>query len=468
MVKTNATTFLEREDDCMKIIVAGCGKIGSTILARLVAEGHDVVVLDSDPDVISQITNIYDVMGVCGNCANVSTLSEAGADSARLFIATTASDELNMLACYLARKMGAHHAIARIRNPEYNGKELRFMREQLSLSMSINPEMLAARELFNILKLPSAAKIETFCGRNFEMIELVLKQDSPLDGLSLIKLREKFKGNYLVCIVQRGEEVYIPDGNFVLCAGDRIGLTASPTEIHKLLKAIGGLQKQAKTVMLLGGSRIAVFLARMLESVGGSVKVIDRDAKVCEDICEILSKASVVHGDGAQQELLLEEGIADTDAFIALTGMDEQNILMSIFAAAQKVPKVITKVNRDELISLAGKLGLDCVISPKRIVADVVVRYARALDNSFGSSVETLYNLMDEKAQAIEFNVKSDLPLLDIPLKDLQLKPNLLIAGIIRGREIIIPAGNDVIMRGDRVVVVSTNRLLQDLSDIMK
>lgn len=452
----------------MKIIIAGCGKIGSTILARLVSEGHDVVVLDRDPEVISQITNIYDVMGVCGNCANVSTLTEAGADEAKLFIATTASDELNMLACFLARKLGAHHSIARIRNPEYNGKELRFMREQLNLSMSINPEMLAARELFNILKLPSAAKIETFCGRNFEMIELVLKNDSQLDGLSLIKLRDRFKGNYLVCIVQRGEEVYIPDGNFVLRAGDRIGLTASPTEIHKLLKSVGGLQKQAKTVMLLGGSRIAVFLARMLESVGGSVKIIDRDAQVCEDICEILPKASVVHGDGAQQELLLEEGIADTDAFIALTGMDEQNILMSIFASSQNVPKVITKVNRDELISLAGKLDLDCVVSPKRIVADVVVSYARALDNSLGSSVETLYNLMDEKAQAVEFIVKSDLPLLGIPLKDLQLKPNVLVAGIIRGREIIIPAGNDVIKQGDRVVVVSTNQLLQDLSDIMK
>lgn len=453
----------------MKIIICGCGKIGSTILASLVSEGHDVVALDRDPDVITEVTNIHDVMGVCGNGADCETLEDAGISKTELFIAVTDSDEVNMLACFLAKRMGAAYTIARIRNPEYNDASLDFMKRELGLSLAINPELLAAKELFNVLNMPSAAKIETFSGRSFEMVELKLKEDSPLCGLVLKEMREKYKTRVLICVVQRGEEVYIPGGNFVLRSGDKIGLTASPIEINKFLRQIGLLQKKAKSVMIMGGGKTAYYLAKMLESGGSDVKVVEIDEKTAEQLTEELPASVIIHGDGAQQELLLEEGLRSTDAFVTLTGLDEQNILISIYAMSQNVPKVIAKVSRDELSAMAEKLGLDCIVNPRKIVSDVLVQYARALENSHGTSVETLYKLMDGHAEALEFHVHQSIEgLTDIPLKLLQRKPNILIAGIIRGRKTIVPGGDDCISAGDRVVVLAANQRLSDLSDILK
>ena len=417
----------------MKIIVAGCGKIGTTLVECLVAEGHDVVIIDSLSEVISTVANIHDVMGVCGNAADTETLEEAGVDTAELFIASTSSDELNMLACFIAGRMGAKHTIARIRNPEYNDKSLDFMKKQLGLSMSINPELLAARELLRILQMPSAVKVESFAARSFEMVEIKLPEDSDLAGLSLRDLREKYKTNILIGAVQRGDEVHIPDGNFILNAGDRIGLVARHSDIVKFLRSIGMMRKQAKSVMIVGGSRTAYYLADMLSSVGTSVK-----------------------------------GIRSTDAFVALTGMDEENILISIYAGLQNVPKVISKVSREELTPMAKKLGLDCVVSPSHFISDVLVRYARALDNSLGSNIETLYRLMDGKIEALEFISAADPRINDIPLRDLATKPNILIAGIIHGRRMIVPGGNDCIQAGDRVIILSENQRLSDLSDILR
>ncbi len=452
----------------MNILIVGCGKIGSTILASLTNEGHDITAVELDRDTLAEITNVYDVMGVCGNGADCDTLAEAGVADAEMFIAVTGSDELNMLACYLAGRMGARHTIARIRNPEYNDKSLSFMKQELGLSMAINPELLAARELFHTLKLPTAAKIETFSRGNFEMIELRLREDSPLLGVPLHELRSRFNAKFLICVVQRGDEVYIPDGNFVLQAGDRIGLTASPAEVQKLLRAIGLASKQARNVMILGGSRTAFYLAKRLLAAGTDVKIIDRDRVLCEDLCEALPKAVVIHGDGSHQELLLEEGIGDMDAFVSLTGMDEQNILLSFFASSQKVPKAISKINRPELSAMAERLGLECIVSPRKLIADVLVRYARALHNSMGSTIETLYTLMDDRAEAVEFLVQDEPTLVDIPLKDLSLKPNILIAGIIRNRRPIIPAGDDRILAGDKVVLLVAGQHLQELKDILK
>lgn len=452
----------------MKILIIGCGKIGSTILASLVSEGHDVVAVDNNPDVIAEMTNIYDVMGVCGNGADCDVLEEAGAASADLLVATTDSDELNMLSCHLAKCMGTDYTIARIRNPEYNDKSLGFMKKHLNLDMSINPERLAAHELFNILKLPSAAKIETFSIRNFEMIELRLKPDSVLDGMKIIDLRSKFDAKFLICAVQRGEEAYIPDGNFVLKSGDKIGLTASPAEINKLLKEMGILQKKARNVMILGGSRTAYYLAKRLTLSGNSVTIVERDRKICEELCEALPKAVVINGDGAQQELLLEEGLHSWDAFVALTGMDEENLLVSSFVQSKNVPKVIAKVNREELIPLAEHWGIDCIVSPRKIISNILVKFARALENSVGSSVETLYKLMDDKVEALEFKVKADFGAINIPLKDLETKPNTLIAGIMRDRKPIIPTGEDVLLPDDKVVVLAANTRIHSLSDILK
>ena len=453
----------------MKIVIVGCGKIGSTILDSLVEEGHDVVGIDTDEKVVNEMMNMYDIMGVCGSGTDYAMLQEAGADNAEIFIAATSLDELNMISCFMAKKMGARHTIARIRNPEYNLENLGFLKQQLDLSMALNPESLAAVEMFNILQLPYAVKIQTFSQRNFEIIEMIIKEGSALAGMKLMDLRNKFKAKFLICVVQRGEEVYIPSGTFELQAGDKIGLTASIPEIQKLMRSLGLGNKKARNVMILGGSKIAYYLARMLLASGNGVKIIEQSHEKCEELSASLDKAVIIEGDGAQQELLLEEGLNTIDAFVALTGMDEENILISIFAATQKVPTVISKINRNELASMAAKLGLDCIISPKRIVSDVIVRYARALENSRGSNVETLYNIMDDKAEVLEFNVKGDFKQANIPLRDLELKKNILIAGIIRDRKPIIPSGDDCIMKNDKViVVVASDQRLNDLSDIVK
>lgn len=458
----------------MKIIVCGCGKIGTSLLSSLASEGHDLLAIDKDPAAIAEVTNIYDVIGVCGNAADCETLEDAGIRDTDLFIAVTSSDELNMLACFLAGRMsgGRTHTIARIRNPEYNDASLDFMRRELGLSMAINPELLAARELFDILRMPSAVNIDAFSGRSFEIVELILKEDSVLDGITLQELRNTYKATVLVCTVQRGDEVMIPrGGTFTLRAGDRIGITATPAEISKFLRQIGLLQKKARRVMLLGGSRTAFYLAKLLTANGVDVKIIEQDPATAEDLAEKLPGVSIVLGDGAQQELLLEEGLRETDAFVALTGMDEENILISICAASQKVPKVISKINRDELSSMAEKLGLDSFISPRRIISDVLVQYARALENSQGTAVETLYKLNDGRAEALEFFVKDPIEgVTEVPIIVLgkMLKPNILIAGIIRSRKTIVPGPTDMIHPGDRVIVLAGGgHRLSDLGDIL-
>lgn len=453
----------------MNIIVMGCGKIGEETLSSLVAEGHDVTAVDIKADVIEEITNNYDVMGVCGNGCDYEILEEANVDKAEMFIATTSSDEVNMLACFIAKKMGANNTVARIRNPEYNDQSLGFLRQNLEISLSINPERLAAQELFNILKLPSAFKIDTFSGRNVQMIEMRLKADSALNDVKLSDFRNKCKSNVLVCSVQRGENVSIPDGNFELKGGDKICITGTKPEILKMLKTLGVIQKQAKSVMILGASKTTHYLSEMLLKIGTSVKVIEKDRDVARNFCEHLPKAVVINADGAKQESLLEEGLKSMDAFVALTGIDEQNILISISAALQGVPKVISKINRSEYLSMAEKLGMDSIVSPKDIVSNKIVRYARALENSLGSNVETMYKLMDGNVEALEFNVKSDCRFLNIPLKTLQLKTNTIIAGIARGRKPITPTGDDVFMAGDRVIVIAAaSRRLRDFSDIIK
>ena len=454
----------------MKIVIVGSGKIGTTIIESLLSEGHDITVVDNNPQVVSQISNIYDVMCVCGNAADYDTLAEAEVQKAEMLIAVTGSDELNMLTCFFAKRMGAKQTVARIRNPEFNDKNLGFVRHQLDISLSINPERLAAQEVFNILRLPSAVNIETFSRRNFEMVEIILKPDSPLDGMSLIDLRKKYKASFLVGVVRRGEDIFIPDGNFVLKSGDHIAITANFTQAQKMLKMLGITKKQSRSVMILGASTTAYYLAKMLLSAGVSVTVIDKEREICNKFTELLPGAVVINGDGAQQDLLLEEGITSTDAFVTLTGIDEENILISFFAASQNVPKVITKANRNELISMAEKLGLESIISPKKAVSNLVTSYVRAVENSLGSNVETLYKLMDGKVEALEFNVQSDFKAQHIPIKDMKLKPNILIAGIIRKRKAFIPSGEDEIIAGDKIVVIAkaTDSVMNDLSDILK
>lgn len=451
----------------MKIIIVGCGKIGKSMIENLTLEGHDLLVVDNDAKILNETTDTYDVMGVCGNAVDCDTLMEAGVENADVVVAVTSSDEINMLSCYLARKLGANHAVARIRNPEYNDDGLGFLRQHLDLSMSLNPECLIAEEIANILQLPSAVKIERFSRRNIEMVEIILPNGSSLDGMSLIKMREKYRANYLICTVQRNNKVYIPDGRFELKAGDRIGLVATHSEITKLLGKLGLLKKRAESVMILGGGKPSYYLAKKLIELGVDVKIIEKRLDRCEFLSAELSDAVIINGDGAAQELLLEEGIARMDAFVSLTGMDEQNMMLSIFASMQNVPKVVAKINRDELLTMADKLGVETVVNPSQLSSNIIVRYARALENSKGSNVETLYKLMDGKAEALEFKVIDGSKTIGIPFKDIVLKPSILIAGITRGRKTIIPSGNDMILPGDRVIVIAANQRLQDLNDIL-
>ena len=452
----------------MKIIIVGCGKIGTTIIESLVSEGHDVVAVDANKAAVEEIGNIYDVMCLCGNGVDCETLEEAGVEKAELFVAVTGSDEFNMLSCYIARRMGARHTVARIRNPEYNDKSLVFMRQTLDISLPLNPEQFTAQEIFNTLKLQSAVNIETFSQRNLVMVELIINDDCRLDGYSLMELKKKYNAEYLICAVKRGSEVIIPGGNFVLRKGDKIGLVAAPNGVSKIVKMLGFADKRAKSIIILGASMTAFYLAKRLIASGNSVKIIDKNEDRCRVFAETLPDAVIIHGDGAEQEVLLEEGLDKADAFVTLTGMDEENILISFFAVSHDVPKVITKVNRSELAEMADRLGLNSVVSPKKIVSDIVIRYARALENSMGSNVETLYKLMDSEVEALEFHVSEDFEGRGIPLKNMKFKPNLLIAGIIRKRRPFIPTGDDVILAGDKVVVVASGQKFIDLSDILR
>lgn len=452
----------------MKIVIVGCGKIGKSLISSLVKEGHEVVAVDKNEQKVADIVNIYDVMGVCGIGTDSTVLSDAGVDKADIFIAVTGSDEMNMLSCFIAKTLGAENTVARIRDRAYNENSLGFLQQKLGLAMSINPERFAAQDIYNVLKFPGAAHIETFSTRNFEIIELILKEDSPLDNVRIMDIRKQQKANFLICTVQRDDEVYIPDGNFVLKAGDKIALTAAPTEVLKLMRSLKIARKKTRHVMIVGGSRTAYYLAKMLLSSGNSVTIIDKDPERCHELDEALPGATIILGDAAQQEVLLEEGIKETDAFISLTGMDEENILLSYYATSQNIPKVITKVNRGEFKSIAGRMGLDTIVSPRRTITDVMVRYARALQNTVGSNVEKLYKIMDGNAEALMFNVQAEFKYVNIPLKDIKFKKNILIAGILRNRKAIVPTGSDIILPGDKVVIISKEHILYDLADIME
>lgn len=452
----------------MKIIIVGCGKIGKSLIESLVSEGHDVAVIDKDPSVIEEATNTFDVIGLCGIGTDCEVLAEAGAAKADIFISVTGSDELNMLSCFIARTLGAKNTVARIRDREYNDKSLGFMAGQLQLSMAINPEMATAHNIANILRFPSAINIDTFDSNKFEIVEMILGEKSPLAGMTMIDLRKRSPGKFLICAVLRKNEVIIPDGRFELEDGDRIALTAAPNEIGKLLRSFDLITRKTKSVMILGASRIAYYLSSNLIAAGTKVTVIDKDEARCAEFAESLPGVTVIHGDGANQDMLIEEGLGQTDAFVSLTGYDENNILISYFATSQNVPKVIAKVNRPEFYPIAGKLGIDTIISPIQTVADEMLRYARALQNSVGSNVEKLYKIMDGKAEALEFNVRPDFKHAGKALKDIKFKQNILIAGILRNRKPIVPSGNDIILPGDKVIVIAANHRLYDLSDIIE
>lgn len=449
----------------MYIIIVGLGKLGSTLTKQLSTEGHDIVVVDPDNSVVSSTVDAYDVMGICGNGATYEVLKEAGAAKAKLIIAATGSDELNILCCLFAKHMGTENTIARVRNPDYAGQS-QFLRNDLGISMTVNPEYETANEISRIIRFPSAANLDSFAGGRVEIARVRIHSDNPLCDMPIHEMRKKTKAKVIICAVQRNDSVFIPSGDFVLHCDDVISITGTRAELSSFMKQTGVYKQKIKNVMIVGGGRIAYYLAKLLSDTGRNIKLIELKDERCRHMSDMLDDVTVIHGDGTDQDILEEQCIDGQDALIALTGIDEENIIVSMYAESKGVNKVITKVNRHSY-SILNDIGLDTVVSPQIVAGNLVTRYVRALHNSAGNSqIQTLYKLVGGKVEAAEFIVPEDAGYLNIPFKELELMPNLLIGCIIRNGKIIFPGGDEVMKANDSVIVVTAGRIIEDLHDI--
>jgi len=451
----------------MNIIIVGCGKVGMTLTKQLSIEGHDVTIVDESSDRLQAAAADYDVMGVIGNGASHSVLVDAGIEEADLLIAVTDSDELNLLCCLLAKKAGDCRAIARVRNPIYS-KEAEYIKREMGLSMIINPEMAAAEEIVRVLEFPKAIEINPFAKGKVELLKFKVEQGSVLDGFSLIDLHTKFSSEVLVCAVERENEVIIPDGRFVFRAKDRVSVVGTPMNVSFFFKKIGMDTHRVGDAMLIGGGRMAYYLAKRLIDLGIKVKIVEKRRERCEQLSILLPKAMILHGDGTDKQLLIEEGLEHSSAFVALTGMDEENILLSLFARKRSKAKLVTKVKRINFNEVIDDMDLDTVIYPQDITAESILRYVRAKQDTRGSEIESLYKIIEDKAEALEFKIKETSAVTAISLEKLAIKPNILIGCIHRNGEVIIPKGKDCLLPGDSVVVVTTNKRLTSITDILK
>lgn len=449
----------------MKIIIIGAGKIGMTLAEQLLREGHEITVIDHNSETLEDVSTL-DIMTVEGNGISIETQLEAGMNEADLAIAVLATDEQNLLACLIAKRLGVGSTIARVRNPEY-ASGIRLLKDDLGLSMTFNPELASASEIARILRAPSAIKIDTFSGGRVELHKVRLPEDSPLNGTRLMDLGKLHTG-VLICVVERGDdEIYIPDGSFTLQANDRISFIAKPKTALKFFHKLGIKADPVKQVMLLGGGKISYYLAKQMLEFGAKVKIIESNPEVCLSLAEMLPEATILHGDGTNEKLLSEERISDMDAIVSLTGIDEENVLMSLYARSVSKAKIVTKINRTTFSHIISSMDLGSVFHPRYIAADLVVRFVRALANSQGSNVETLYKIVSNKVEALEFRATANSAVCGIPLMNLPTLPNLLIGAINRGGKILTPGGRDTIEPGDSVIVVTTVTGLNDLDDII-
>lgn len=451
----------------MKIVIIGLGSVGKTILKHLSGEEHTVTIIDEDKDRIEKLIEKYDVLGVVGNGAGMHIQNEADVKDADLVIALTRSDELNILACIVAKRIGAKNTIARVRNPDYR-KQIAIMKDDLGISMVVNPERETANEIFNIVNLPSIAQMERFAGGKVTLVEVVAEKGCSLIGETLISLGRKLSTKVLICAVRRGDEVIIPSGNFMIQEGDRIHFTSNAKMLGDFLREVNLFKSPFKNIMIVGGGRIGYYLADGLSKKKYQVKLIEQDRASAELLAENLPRVTVIWGNGTQHDLLLEEGIEAMDAFIALTDIDEENMIVSMFANKKKVKKTITQIKSDELYHMLDDLGIKNNVSPKQIVANRIISYIRALANTVGSNVLTLYRLVNNQVEALEFAAKKQERFYNRPLKELKIKKNCLIACIIRQNEVIIPNGDSQIQLGDNVVVVTTHKNFDDLTDVFE
>ncbi len=451
----------------LNIIIVGCGKVGVTLIEQLSKEGHDITIIDKNAQKVQEIASYYDIMGLAGNGASYSIQRDAGIANADLMIAVTNSDELNLLCCILAKQVGHCASIARIRTPDYSS-EVNYLREKLGLAMIINPELEASKEAARILYLPTALEVNSFAHGQAEMIKFKVPANNVLNGMSIAYLGKNIASDILICAIERNGDVYIPSGNFEMASGDVISFVATRKIAKNFLEEIGFKTHQVKNTMIIGGGKASYYLAKQLIHMGISVKIIESDKIRCEELSILLPKAIIIHGDGTNPDLLKEEGIEYTESFIALTGIDEENILLTLHARQVSNAKVITKINRLAFKDVISHLDLGSVFYPRYITAEAIIAYVRAMKNSMDSNIETLYHMFDHRVEAIEFRVYEPSKVTNIPLMNLSLKKDLLISFISRNGSIIIPSGQDSIQVGDSVMIVTTHTGFNDILDILE
>ncbi len=452
----------------MQIIVVGCGNVGSELASQLSSEGHDVTVIDESGDALQTIVNNSDVRGIVGNGVSLETMMDADVNEADMVIAVTDSDEQNLLCCLIARKAGGCHTIARVRNPIYK-KEIGYIKEELGLSMVINPEEAAASETARLLKFPSATKLETFARGKAELVRITLDKDSVLCDKAVRDLRNELKGKVLIGMVSRGDDVIIPDGAFVLREGDDIGLIGATKDIVAFFKKLKLPTTRVNSCIIVGGGATGVYLAQQLLALGVDVRVFERDKKRCKELTSILPDALTICADGTDKSRLMEEGLDMIDSFVALTGLDEENIMLSLYVHS-KNPKAkrITKVHRAGYEEILSTMDVGSVLYPKNITAEKITQYVRGMSNSAGSNIESLYRLNNGKVEVLEFLIRENCPMVGVPIMELKLKKGILIGAINHKGGITIPGGNSKIAVGDTVIVATTNRGYNDIKDILE
>ncbi len=451
----------------MHIIIVGCGKVGRTLAEQLQEENTDLTLIDISEKTINSVTEDIDAMGVVGNGASINTLMEAGVDSADILISVTASDELNLLCCLIAQKTGRCQTIARVRNPVYS-QEIGFIKEKLGISMIINPELAAAQEISRLLRFPAAIKIDAFSKGRVELLKFKVLPEFGLDGMTISRITEKYRCDILFCAIENKDELSIPGGDHIIHNGDFVSIIATPQNTTQFFKKIGLKTNQVKNALIIGGGTISVYLAKMLADIRIPVKIIEQNFQRCEYLSEQLPDATIINGDGTNRSLLIEEGLETAESFVTLTNLDEENIFLPLFARKVSKAKLVAKVNRLPYTDIIDELDIGSVIYPKYLTADMILRYVRAMQNTIGSNVETLYHILDNQAEALEFNIRDDSPVVGIPLADLKLKDNLLVCCLTRHGAVSIPRGQDTIQIGDNVIIVTTHKGLRDICDILE
>ncbi|MEE0963720.1 MAG: Trk system potassium transporter TrkA [Ruminococcus bromii] len=449
----------------MNIVIVGCGKVGTSIAHELNTEGHDIVLVDINGDAVSRLSDSIDAMGVEGNGATYDTLTEAGVQNADLVVAVTAKDEVNLYACLMAKSAGVKHTIARVRNPEYT-QDLFRVKDLLGLSMAINPEQTTAIEISQLFRFAGASEVDTLSRGMVELIKVTVPEKSIVANKRISQI-DILKNKVRICSVERGSEVYIPNGDFVIQSGDKISIVSKSETAAKFFRKVNVIIGRSRDVILLGGGKISFYLAQRLIKSGINVKIIEKNPIRCKELAELLPEAVIINGDCMDQDLLLSEGIEHADGVAALMDFDEENILISLYIKGVSKAKIITKVNNTSFDNIVEQLNLECVINPKNISGEYIASYIRAMQNSLGSNVETLYRLNEDRVEALEFNAKSSSKLVGIPISKLNLKDNLQIICINRKGRIILPVGSDSIMTDDLVIVITKHKGLSDLDDIL-